>query len=54
MVACAGPFTVHGEPVLAAAAETATHYLDTAGEQAFVKMVFDRYGGRAERSGAAL
>ncbi len=54
VIACAGPFTLHGEPVLAAAVETGTHYLDTTGEQAFMRMVFDRYGEPAERSGAAL
>ena len=54
VIACAGPFTLHGEPVLAAAAETGTHYIDTTGEQPFMKMVFDRYGAIAERSGAAL
>ncbi len=54
LVACAGPFTLHGEPLLAAAAETGTHYLDTTGEQPFIKLAFDRYGARAERSGAAL
>jgi short subunit dehydrogenase-like uncharacterized protein len=54
LVACAGPFTLHGEPLLAAAAETGTHYLDTTGEQPFIKLAFDRYGERAERSGAAL
>ena len=54
VIACAGPFTLHGEPVLAAAAETGTHYIDTTGEQGFMKMVFDRYGDRAAQSGAAL
>jgi short subunit dehydrogenase-like uncharacterized protein len=54
VVACAGPFGMHGEPVLAAAAETGTHYLDTTGEQAFMRMVFDRYGARAKDTGAAL
>jgi short subunit dehydrogenase-like uncharacterized protein len=54
VIACAGPFTQHGEPVLAAAAETGTHYLDTAGEQRFMKMVFDRYGATAAGNGAAL
>ena len=54
VIACAGPFIHHGEPVLAAAATTGTHYLDTTGEQPFMKMVFDAYGDRAERSGAAL
>jgi short subunit dehydrogenase-like uncharacterized protein len=53
-VACAGPFTLHGEPVVAAAADTGTHYLDTTGEQPFMRMVFDRYGKRAAETGAAL
>lgn len=54
VIACAGPFTLYGEPVVAAAAETGTHYIDTTGEQPFMKMVFDRYGERAAQSGAAL
>ncbi len=54
VIACAGPFTLHGEPVLAAAAETGTHYIDTTGEQPYMKMVFDRYGDRAAEQGAAL
>ena len=54
VIACAGPFTVHGEPVLAAAVETGTHYLDTTGEQTFMRMVFDGYGEPAKRAGAAL
>jgi len=39
VVACAGPFSLHGEPVVAAAVETGTHYLDTTGEQGFMRMV---------------
>jgi short subunit dehydrogenase-like uncharacterized protein len=54
VIACAGPFAEHGEPVLAAAADTGTHYVDTTGEQPFMKMVFDAYGDRAARNGAAL
>ncbi len=54
VVACAGPFTLHGEALVAAAAETGTHYLDTTGEQPFIQMVFDRYGERAAETGAAL
>jgi short subunit dehydrogenase-like uncharacterized protein len=54
VVACAGPFTLHGEPVVRAAAETGTHYLDTTGEQPFIKLVFDSYGERAASKGAAL
>ncbi len=54
VVGCAGPFTLHGEAVVAAAADTGTHYLDTTGEQPFMRMVFDKYGKRAEETGAAL
>lgn len=54
VAACAGPFSLHGEPLVAAAAETGTHYLDTTGEQEFMRMVFDRYGARAAETGAAL
>ena len=54
VISCAGPFVQHGEPVLAAAAETGTHYIDTTGEQPFMRTVFERYGATAERTGAAL
>lgn len=54
VVACAGPFTLHGEPVIAAAAETGTNYLDTTGEQPFIRASFERWGGPAEANGAAL
>ncbi len=54
VIACAGPFTLHGEPVLEAAVETGTHYIDTTGEQPFIRSVFDRHGAAAARTGAAL
>lgn len=54
VIACAGPFALHGEPVVRAAAETGTHYVDTTGEQGFMKRVFDEFGPLAEESGAAL
>jgi len=54
VIACAGPFRLHGEPVLAAAVETGTHYLDTTGEQPFMQKVFEDYGPSAARAGAAL
>lgn len=54
VVACAGPFSLYGEPVVAAAADTGTHYLDTTGEQPFMQMVFDRYGKKAAETGATL
>lgn len=54
VIACAGPFVRNGEPVVAAAAATGTNYVDTTGEQPFMRTVFDRYGPQAERSGATL
>jgi short subunit dehydrogenase-like uncharacterized protein len=54
VVACAGPFALFGESLVAAAVETGTHYLDTTGEQAFMRMVFERYGERAAQRGVAL
>jgi short subunit dehydrogenase-like uncharacterized protein len=54
VAACAGPFSLHGEPVVKAAVETGTHYLDTTGEQGFMRMIFERYGKRAEAEDAAL
>ena len=54
VIACAGPFRLHGEPVLAAAVEARTHYLDTTGEQPFMRKVFEDYGPSAERAGVAL
>jgi short subunit dehydrogenase-like uncharacterized protein len=43
-VSCAGPFLKLGEPVVAACASRGVHYLDTTGEQPFVRMVFEKYG----------
>jgi short subunit dehydrogenase-like uncharacterized protein len=55
VVNCAGPFLKLGEPVLRAAVETSTHYLDTTGEQPYVKMAFERYGpGAAEAEVAVI
>ena len=54
VIACAGPFTLHGEPVLSAAVETSTHYLDTTGEQGYLRMALERYGPEAEGRGVAV
>ncbi len=54
VVNCAGPFTLHGEPVLRAAVETATHYLDTTGEQTFMRLALERYGPGAAEAGVAV
>jgi short subunit dehydrogenase-like uncharacterized protein len=54
VVDCAGPFVRYGEPVLAAAVETGTHYLDTTGEQPYMKLAFERYGPAAAEAGVAV
>jgi short subunit dehydrogenase-like uncharacterized protein len=54
VVDCAGPFVKLGEPVLRAAVETSTHYLDTTGEQPYVKMAFERYGPGAAEAEVAV
>lgn len=54
VIDCAGPFVKHGEPVLRAAVETKTHYLDTTGEQPYMRMAFERYGLAAEAAGVAV
>jgi short subunit dehydrogenase-like uncharacterized protein len=54
VINCAGPFVKHGEPVLRAAVETETHYLDTTGEQPYIRMAFERYGVPAEQAGVAV
>jgi len=54
VIGCAGPFTLHGGPLIAAAAVTGTNYLDTTGEQPFIRDAFERHGEAASRSGAAI
>jgi short subunit dehydrogenase-like uncharacterized protein len=54
VVDCAGPFVRYGEPVLAAAVETRTHYLDTTGEQPYMKLAFERYGPGASEAEVAV
>lgn len=54
VIDCAGPFTLHGEPVLRAAVETATHYLDTTGEQPYMRLALERYGPGAADAGVAV
>ncbi len=53
VISCAGPFTHYGEPVLRAAIETGTHYLDTTGEQPYMDLIFRRFSADAEKAGVA-
>jgi hypothetical protein len=41
---CVGPFTDLGEPVVRACIDAGAHYLDTSGEQVFIRAVHDRHG----------
>ena len=54
VIDCAGPFLLYGEPVLKAAVETQTHYLDTTGEQPYMKMALDDYSDAASQAGIAV
>jgi saccharopine dehydrogenase (NAD+, L-glutamate forming) len=49
-----GPYVVHGEPLVAACAETGTDYVDLTGEPEFVDRMYVRYHATAQRSGARL
>jgi short subunit dehydrogenase-like uncharacterized protein len=54
VISCAGPFTLAGDALVRAAVDTGTHYVDSTGEQPFIKQVFDEHGAGAERGGVAL
>jgi short subunit dehydrogenase-like uncharacterized protein len=54
VINCAGPFTLAGDALVRAAIASGTHYVDSTGEQSFIRMVFDRHGRAAERAGVAL
>lgn len=54
VIDCAGPFLLYGEPVLKAAVQTGTHYLDTTGEQPYMKLALDDYSEAAEKAGVAV
>ena len=54
VISCAGPFVIHGEPVVRAAIEAGCGYLDTTGEQPFIRRVFEVHGPAAERAGVPL
>ena len=54
LVNCAGPFVRFGEPVVSAAVDTATPYIDTTGEQPWMKWVVDRFDAPARDAGIAV
>jgi short subunit dehydrogenase-like uncharacterized protein len=54
VINCAGPFTLAGDALARAAIATRTHYVDSTGEQSFIRAIFERHGGAAEQAGVAL
>ncbi|MCK2219985.1 saccharopine dehydrogenase NADP-binding domain-containing protein [Actinomadura sp. ATCC 31491] len=54
VVNCAGPFTLLGTPVIRAALAAGVHYLDTTGEQGYLKRVLEEFGLAAERAGVSV
>jgi short subunit dehydrogenase-like uncharacterized protein len=54
VINCAGPFMRYGEPVVRAAVETGTHYVDTTGEQTFMRFVYDRLDDAARAAEVAV
>jgi short subunit dehydrogenase-like uncharacterized protein len=54
IVATVGPFVRWGNVAAEAAIDAGARYLDSTGEPAFIRRVFEDFGPRAERSGAAL
>jgi saccharopine dehydrogenase-like NADP-dependent oxidoreductase len=54
LIHCAGPFSLTGDPLAAAASEVGHHYIDHALEPHHVKHLFDTYSAAARRSGATM
>jgi len=54
VINCAGPFTDLGEPVVRECARGGIHYIDTTGEQGFIRLAYERYGDEARRHNAAI
>jgi short subunit dehydrogenase-like uncharacterized protein len=54
LVTTVGPFARWGQPAAAAATTKRAHYIDSTGEPAFVREVFERYGPAAESAGIAM
>ena len=54
LVATVGPFARWGDPAVEAAIDAGAGYLDSTGEPAFIRRVFERFGPRAEAAGVGL
>lgn len=54
MLACAGPYSVHGSEVVAACVRQRTHYCDITGETTWVRGLIDRHHAQAARDGTRI
>lgn len=54
LITTVGPFDRLGRGVLAAAIESDTHYLDSTGEQSFIRWAFERWGAVAAAQGVTV
>lgn len=54
LLSTVGPFERWGEPALQAAIGAGAHYIDSTGETAFIRRVFEHWGPGAEAAGCAL
>jgi short subunit dehydrogenase-like uncharacterized protein len=54
LVSTVGPFVKWGEPAVRAAIAAHGTYIDSTGEPAFIKRVFEEFGPPADRAGATL
>lgn len=54
LISCAGPFAFYGAPVIDAALDAGVHYLDTAGEQPYIRGVYEHLDGPAREAGCAV
>eukprot|EP00581_Thalassiosira_minuscula_P016836 CAMPEP_0183732602 /NCGR_PEP_ID=MMETSP0737-20130205/38852_1 /TAXON_ID=385413 /ORGANISM="Thalassiosira miniscula, Strain CCMP1093" /LENGTH=487 /DNA_ID=CAMNT_0025965653 /DNA_START=66 /DNA_END=1529 /DNA_ORIENTATION=- len=54
LISCAGPFARYGEAAVRACVEARTHYVDIAGEEAWVSRMISDYGAVAEERGVTL
>ena len=54
LVTTVGPFVRWGAPAAAAATSVGAHYIDSTGEPAFIREVFERYGLAADANGCGM
>jgi len=54
LITTVGPYLVHGDPVVAACADTGTDYLDLTGESEFADLTYLKHHDRAVATGARL